>query len=265
MNIEDDILIERFLRNQLSESEQKQVLERIETDAAFKEKVDFERELLESLNEDDWHFIENYNKEQVEEYTSILRTKELIDLKEELKRVNEKHKEDVSTPNRFNWKRVLVSSAAVLAIMFSIYLFTNNSTTEELYVEYLNVSDLPSLVSRDDTSNQLTKAQELFEAAKYSETLTILNKAMTSEEDNASLLLYKGISEMELNRFAKANTTFNTLISSNLLDAQKGHWYKALLYLKQGDEENAKATLETIVSQSYYNTEKAKALLGKLD
>ena len=265
MNIEDDILIERFLRNQLSESEQKQVVERIETDIAFKEKVDFERELLESLNEDDWHFIEDYNKEQVDEYTSILRTKELTDLKAELKRVNEKHKENVSIPNRFNWKRVLVSSAAVLAIMFSVYLFTNNSTTEELYVEYLNISDLPSLVSRDDSTNQLTKAQELFEDANYSDALTILNKAMINEEGNASLLLYKGISEMELNKFAKAEETFNILINSDLLDAQKGHWYKVLLYLKQDDKMQAKSTLEDIVSQSYYNTEKAKALLGKLD
>ena len=37
MNLEDDILIERYLRNELSEEEKKSFLDRLDTDSEFKE------------------------------------------------------------------------------------------------------------------------------------------------------------------------------------------------------------------------------------
>lgn len=267
MNIEDDILIERFLKDLLPKEEKEQVLHRIKTDNAFKDKVDFERELFESLDEDDWHFIEHYNKEQVEDYTSILRSKELKDLKEELKRVNEKQKELEVSSKHINWKRILVSSAAILAIMFSVYMFTNdNVSSQDLYVEYFDVSELPSLVSRDDSNNQLAKAQLLFEDANYNDALQLLNKEATNKDNvNGSLLIYKGVSEMQLGNFNDAKSTFDSLINSDFLDAEKGYWYKALLYLKQDDKEMARQILEGVVAQSYFNTENAKMLLSKLD
>jgi len=69
---------------------------------------------------------------------------------------------------------------------------------------------------------------------------------------------------MQLNKFDAAEVTFNSLIASDYLDAQKGYWYKALLYLKKKDTETARALLETIIANQYYNDAKAAELIEKL-
>ena len=69
---------------------------------------------------------------------------------------------------------------------------------------------------------------------------------------------------MESGNLENAKTTFDQLIESDLLDASKGYWYKALLFLKKGEEQEAKVILEKIKSESLYNSLKAGELLEEL-
>ena len=70
---------------------------------------------------------------------------------------------------------------------------------------------------------------------------------------------------MELNQFQEAEKTLNSLISSNLIDAEKGYWFKSLLYLKSNQIEKVKATLSLIIKNSYFNNKKARELLESLN
>jgi len=55
------------------------------------------------------------------------------------------------------------------------------------------------------------------------------------------------------------------LSKSNLMDASKGLWYKALVFLKIDDKIEAEKALNQIVeNETNYNFNEAKALLKKL-
>ena len=266
MSEQDDILIERFLKDQLSEEEKQLVLERLESDPEFKEKIDLERSLMESLDEKDWHFVNEYNEEEVKEYTEILKSEELKDLKKELQRLNDLQPKQ-KVVNGVNWRRIGLSAAAVIAIMFAVFTFTNNSESpQELYVEYLEDTKLPSLVSRAGTDDDVSRVPALYKAKDFEKALSILNRELNSNPNNdASILIYKGVAEMQLGNNIAAELAFDTLLNSDLIDAQKGHWYKALLQLKQENIEGAKPILEHIVSKQLFKAESAEQLLKKID
>lgn len=262
MNINDDILITQYLNNTLSDQERKNVLDRMVNDAEFKEKVLFEKQLLDTFDENKWSFIENTNAAAVKEYS------ELFKKEEKLKQALEDAKINFNTPKKTNFNWYLYASAAMIVLLIAIVPFVNNSSSSsELYATYINTTELPSLSIRGNDSNDIrTKAQHLFEQKKYEEALVILNKELDlSKKQTATVYLYMGISQMELNQFEKATTTFNELLNSGLMDAPKGYWYKALLYLKMKNKKDAVTILNTISSQKLYNYEQANDLLKELD
>jgi hypothetical protein len=262
MSIEDDILIEKFLRDQLTAEELKIFHTRLKSDEEFKAGFDIEAQLFNSLNEEEWSYAENVDDSEIKDYKNILDSVELQNLKKTLEEVNENYQ----SQNSFKlYKWIVPLVAASVALFFVFNIFTRSTSSLDLYNEYSDKGDLPSLVIRGESSSNLSKAQQLFENNNYENALTIFESALNNSEDKATLYLYKGISETELEEFAEAEKTFNELINSDLLDASKGYWYKALLFLKMDEEENAKAVLRTIVDNKFYKFRMAKELLGKLD
>ena len=82
---------------------------------------------------------------------------------------------------------------------------------------------------------------------------------------NPNVVLYLGVSNLELNNYDKALLNFEKLIQSNSIDKSKGYWYKTLTYLKMDDRNLAIKELKIIVENpSNYNYNKAKELLEKL-
>jgi hypothetical protein len=263
MNLEEDILIERFLKRTLSKKEQNIFLKKMGSDLMFRKKVEFEKQLLETLNDDDWSFIEKRNAPQIKEYTELLRSKEIQKLKNTLQSVNSDYQ--LTTKKKYK-KWFLYASAAVIALLISISVFYPTFSSQKLYADYIITTELPSFISREDSNqNSLVKAQQFFENKEYAKSLVIFkNEKQVSEKQNATLYLYTGIAQMELNKFKDAEITFNELISSDLLDAPKGKWYKALLYLKMEQIDKSKLLLKEIIKDNTYNYKKAEGLLGEL-
>lgn len=138
-------------------------------------------------------------------------------------------------------------------------------SNDELYGNYSEYSNLPSFVSRSNAEeNKLYEAETLFKSEQYKDALEIFQTNFGGSKDEGSVFIYTGLSQLELKQYEQAESTFNKLIESDLLDAQKGYWYKALLYLKQDKVEEAKSILNQIVEKSQYNHPKAKALLSDL-
>lgn len=262
MKLEDDILIEKYLRGTLSKDELSVISERIKNDDDFKKKVAFEKQLFETLNDDDWSFMEGEEAPEATLYEKIYKSDAVKKVKETIQQENQKYQNRKRTLFK---RKFFYMGAAVIALLISIYLFSPKPpySSEKLYTQYIESTDLPSLVTREQGENVLAKGQSFFEAKAYEKAIPIFKNRLELD-NNATVYLYLGISQMELNRFSEAEKTFNSLINSNLLDAPKGKWFKALLYLKMKKIKKSKLLLEEIITTKSYNFQQAQELLEKL-
>lgn len=259
--MEDDILIDNYFKGLLSEDEEKSFFERLSTDASFNEKFKLEEQLVNALSEDGWDFAKAPN-EEVKAYSDLLKKEELLRLKNTLSDVNSEFNTKKSNSTR---KLFYYLAAACIVIFLGLQLFFNqNISNQGLYKDYIALNDLPSFISRSDESNQLAKAQEFFENKKYEKALHIFQSVVNSKNVSGNVLIYKGIAETELGQYNDAKETFDSLINSNLFDAQKGYWYKALLYLKQDRVEEAKSILNKIIDEDLFRNEEAKEIINKI-
>jgi len=262
MNLADDILIERFLKNQLSEEEKATFLIRLESDASFKQSFKLEQQLFQTLNEQTWSFTENDSSKEIREYTSLFKSHEIDKLKKILRKENDNYQK--STHKSFR-KWILYATAAVIIFFIVIRSLDTKKNTQTLYTTYLATTELSSVTTRGKQQTELANAQTYFENKEYKKALPILEKEMKQQTNlTGSLFIYTGIAQMELNQFDNALKTFNTLINSDLLDAPKGKWFKALLYIKMNDIDKATKILQDIINHKLYNYKKATELLDKL-
>ncbi len=265
MSLEDDILIEKFLNKTLSEKEEEAILERIKNENDFKEKVIFEKQLLETLHNEKW----NYNEEEssideVNEYVKLFKGEKALNLKKVLKNVNEEYQ--ATRYKKTNKNYIYVAAVIVVLIIGTIFINLNKVTTDELYVEYLQLKTLPSLVSRGNNDpNNLIKAQQEFEVKNYKSALRLFKEVEETKYQRGILQVYIGISQLELEKYSEAEKTFDTMITSDLIDASKGYWYKALISLKKKDIKRARERLQYIIDKELYHHKEAIQLLRKLD
>ena len=264
MSLEEDILIERFLKNELSETENNDVLERIGSDALFREKILFEQQLFETLDENNWSFAKNTDPSEAKDFENLFKSNEIKNIKKSIAKANEKFKKKKSSTFK---KWPLYSSAAVIALLISVYLFNpKNQTSEEIYLSYITTTGLPSIINRGEENKfaQLFQAQRYFENKEYSSAINLLSEEFKNYSNNSNIYLYLAISQMELNQFQEAEKTLDSLINSNLIDAEKGYWFKSLLFLKSKKIQKAKATLSIIIKNNYFNSKKSEILLKEI-
>jgi hypothetical protein len=261
--MEDDILIDNYFKGLLSKDEEKSFLERLNSDADFSEKFKLEKQLFNSLNEESWSFVENINAE-VSAYLKLLEDTDLKNLKKTLEETNLEFKNEpqkgTTTRRLFYY---IIAASVVVSLGFQFF-FNQNSSNQELFNGYVALNDLPSFVSRSDSTDDLAKAQRLFEDKKYEEAISVFQTQLNESDAKANIYIYQGLAQTELEKYDDAEKTFNTLISGNLIDSEKGYWYKALLYLKMDRVEEANQLLDDIISKTLYNHKKAKQLLSDL-
>ena len=143
---------------------------------------------------------------------------------------------------------------------------THEDSSKNLYIEFVNPSELPSLTNRSDADKLLSDAEELFINKQYTgvlRSLELYDKKYETKSINA--LLYKGMCHLELNQYSEASIIFNTIKNSDSLDKNKAYWYLAATSLKQGDNDTSKKILQLIIDNSYFNHLKAKDLLSKIN
>ena len=265
MNIEENTTIQKFLEHNLSAKDTDAFLKRMEDDLRFRESVLFEKQLWETQNENHWSFIERVDPTLLKEYEQLFRSKETDSLKKAIEQARVNYHTSSAKSDK---KWILYLAAAVVAILITVsVLMPGKLSSEELYTSYYDITDVPSLVSRGvGDSDEIIKAQELFEAKKYDEALKIFDQQLPFVSQNvATLLVYKGLAEMELNKYDEAIHTFDLLSNTDYIDASKGLWYKSLLLLKLNRQEEAKVVLLKIGEEpSNYRYKQAQDLLKQL-
>jgi tetratricopeptide (TPR) repeat protein len=219
-----------------------------------------EKQLMDSLNKNSWSFLENVNSSEVTEYEALFQSQETQQLKQSIKEAKESYSQS-QNPKK-NW--ILYVAAAAVITLFSILIFDQSEkSNDELFASYLQKSDLMALVDRNGNDSIFALAQMSFNNKKYDQVVELLSPILDSTK-NSNVYLYLAISDIELGAFSQAEKILNKLITSDLLDSEKGYWYKSLLYLKSDQLKKSKRELQRIIDSSYYLNKEAKKLIKKL-
>ncbi|SEM20258.1 TPR repeat-containing protein [Aquimarina amphilecti] len=258
--------IDAYLRDELSIEEKALFEQSLKNNPELLHEFRIHQELFALTDESVWineSFIPS--EEEVKEVETYFRSTEAKKLKNTIAQAQINYQKG----NRFSFfnNRLFlpILAAASIALIVILYTFNSNNSTRDLYVEHSRWKDLPSLTSRSD-ENQLAEGQKMFEQKKYQESYSLFkNYVENNDQTSPSVLVYVGLSALELNKYEEAISYFDRLISSDAVDQSKGYWYKALVYLKQDNEDRAILILENILlDEQNYNFNKAKVLLKKM-
>ncbi len=260
--LEHDI-IERYLRKEMTPEEQTLFEKNIEEDPNLKEQIALYIALYSVPENDDWFEFKG-DSNIVKKEASLFRSQETLAFSGRLKKfrdtTNPKQKKKI-----FNIQ--LLSTVAAVIIIAIFIFYPKNYDPSSLFEEYHNWDELPSYVSKGDSNSDTHKELELlFRAKEYQNIITQSSTLDASVyELDQQAILFVGVAHIELNQYEKALKIFDSLLQSNSIDAHKGHWYKALTFLKQENKGKAIEVLEIISNNpTYYKHDEAKELLKKL-
>lgn len=258
--------IEAYLGGNLSETERLQFEMELEQDPELYGAFEISKAINFHLSETDTQEVTPKDQAYIYELKNFLHSSEAQDIKQKLK-AGEAHfrsNQNPATKFKFVWS---IAASLVLFMGIAGYLFFNtNPSNLSIYEEYYSENDLPSLVSRGDTSTSLSQGLTAFDRDDYRKAAVEFDRYLTNTLDpDPRVYLYLGASYSELNNTQKALEAFDALIASNSLDASKGLWFKALTLVKADQIPQAREVLvEITTSTSNYNYELALELLGDL-
>ena len=169
----------------------------------------------------------------------------------------------------FDWGvKWITAISAVLVVAFIYSQFFATLSLPTLYDQQVNWNELPSFTTKSGSrNNPLIELEKAFQAQNYKQTITLSQGILdTVSTPNTSVLLYMGAAQLELDQYAQALASFNKVSRSESLDAHMGYWYTAMVFLKQGNKNQAIRALKRVESDSTnYKYKQALELLEQLD
>lgn len=254
--------IDFYLSGNMSDRESKNFEKEIENDSSLKKEFELHKQLYS-------HFKEEYisseipNNEYIQELNRFIDSDEAKEIREKLQVAKYNHKEQSKKLKPKIYIRLLAATILLIVISRVGYEFIK---TPNLYDDYYDLNDLPSLVKRNDSKSQLYNGLEFFNESDYNAAIKSFEAYKTSEIQIDSLMfLYLGASYLQLDQYSLAIENFNVVSNSQLLDKSKGLWFKALTHLKANDIDNAISILEEIVQNpTNFKYNQAQELLKEL-
>jgi tetratricopeptide (TPR) repeat protein len=169
-------------------------------------------------------------------------------------------------PNRERSKRIRLYSrmsmgiaASLVLLMFGWLLLKKPELTPEqvasVYIEE-NLMNLP--VKMDETQDSLELGKRFYNEKKYAKALPIF-KQLSDNEPQA--LEFTGLTALQMNQFEEAINYFERLAENTELIANKGKFYMALTYLKQGNTPKGKQLLQEVITQNLAGKKEAEKIL----
>ncbi|WP_103069759.1 tetratricopeptide repeat protein [Aquimarina sediminis] len=261
--------IEAYLRGEMRGEELRAFEKEIATDSVLAREIALYREMNVLYDDADWEITDsNIENRKVNEYETFLKSEKGRSIANSIQNVEDEYF-DSKPSNQMRRFIVYVGSiAAILVIgLFVVFQLNKNFESENLYAEYKNWSDLPSLTLRNSNTD-LAEAEKLFKQEKYKEALDLFLKYQSEDKVssvNSQVVLYIGISQLELDKNEDALQSFRALLHSDSLDATKAYWYISLAYLKMNQVDDAKEQLQELIKDpGNYKYETAKKILKKL-
>ena len=108
----------------------------------------------------------------------------------------------------------------------------------------------------------LLNAFEKYEDKDYEQALVLFEEVLESRNNDLAVNLYSGISYIEEEKYQKAKTSFNRIISDNdNLFIEQARWYLGMCYLKTENKVKAEDIFKEIINEeSYYKDIAIKVL-----
>lgn len=261
MKEQDEKLIHKYLREELNSQEIEILNHKIDSDNEFKKRFDLELNLYDALDENSWSFIRNTNSIEIKNLQSLFRGEESRILTNKIIEAQAAYYRKSNTKRK--WIAYSIIAAVFIAIN-TIILWPNKLTNQDLYSEYLRTEDLIELVDRGRSDSIFSSSQKAFNRDDFSKVIELLSPEIENST-NGNIYIYLAIAHMERSDYLAADKILDLLINSELLDSQKGYWYRSLLYIKSDRINDAKKVLKIIIDQNYYNRDNALELLDRID
>lgn len=258
--------IDAYLRDELSTEDRALFEQLLQNDPELLKEFKVHKELFAQLDESAW-ITDAFTPdiEEVKEVENYFRSVEAKNLKDTIAKAQANYQKKNNTSFLKNRLFLSVLAAASIAIFVVLYTMNSNNADQDLYAVYSDWRDLPSLTSRSDES-QLAEGQRLFEQKKYNDSYILFKEYIKDKNElSPAVLIYSGLSALELDKYTEAISYFDQIINSDTIDRSKGYWYKSLVYLKQNKKNAAIKVLEIILKdKENFNFDKAEVLLKKL-
>jgi len=241
--MKDQNLIDRFFERSLSYGELQSFQGRLKTDSDFREEVELHASLRKALLQKE--IPETQQKQQIKN-----RLREL-QKEEDSEKISEP-KPEAKIRNIGRW---LASVAAVAALFFIGYMGFQNAQggSQELTADFYNNNYTPfeaDITMKSIPGNSLVSdLDKAYTNKDYEGAITFANAALSSLPNDAEILMVKGISQMETQKFEEALSTFDSI--NNELYNDDMNWYSALIFIKQNKLEAAKTRLKKIKGKKY--------------
>lgn len=270
MNYDDPILndkIARYLNDEMTEDERLQFEKSIAENDELQEFLEINAQINGLNEENSWVRYEG-DSETIKEKLRLFNDAEVIKFSDRLSNFR-KDKTEFNTTRSISWTKILVAAGIAASLVLGvIFLTPSEKDLAALYDEHSDWQELPSLTTKGASEEDLLAGVERsFRSGEFQQVISQVDALLnTTPEQEANLLLYKGISQLEMNQNEAALTTFSNLQNGNTIDKHKGYWYIALVYLKMRDEAAFREQLEIISQQpSYFRHKEAKKILSEID
>jgi hypothetical protein len=250
MEPQDYTLFESYLSGDLTQEEQTAFKARLEADHAFKEAFTIYKEFSSNLE----HSIGNEEKN--------------ADFKANLEAISAKHfnKEtttgNVESKKTFSLYKYAIAASVALLMGFFVY---NQFSGGASYSDF-NTHQTVDFSVRGSEGNVglLIETTKAFNNKEYEKARTYLEELLQGDPDNVEYNFYYAITNIELDNFAKAETTLESISQGNSAYINRAKWYLALSKLKQDKNEACIAILKTIPADAD-DYSQALTLLKKLE
>lgn len=246
MKEERYIAFDKYINNELSDTELKSFEEKLKSDIDFKEDFEIYKALEASLG------AKFDNEDSVKKLRNTLNNLGSQFLKEE-----KPVKKETKIISLMRYRKLMV--AASIALLIGFFLFNNGNP---VYSDFSDHNSL-ELVVRSENNEAIVKAEDAFNSKNYKEALLQLTILANTNPNDTEIELYKGICYLELNIYVEADIIFDIISSGNSAFVNTANWYKALSMLKQEKFKACKYVLQTI-PESADEYKQAQKLLKKL-
>lgn len=248
MNTEDfSYFIERYISQEMTESERLWFLKEIEGNPQLKKEIELRMKTDE-----------------------LLRKQSVLSLRTKLSAIEHTRKEKIRS--RSGMRLTIAKYAAVFAGIFiitSLILFTGRSLTSEqlvnqFYKEYAAPSGQRS-ASAEANSDYII-GLKYYNEHDYKNAATQFAKVLKTNPNDMQTHMLSGVSNMEEKRYNEAEQSFTTVIDdNNNLFIESARWYLALCYLKTEEKDKASGLLISIKNEGGFYSKDARKVLRKLN
>jgi len=235
--------IERYISNEMTDSEKKWFLKEIDGNETLRREVELRKQT-----------------------DIILKRTETINLRSKLVLLEKdrlKH-----TARQFAAIKY-VAAFVVIALITGVYLFTNNNrlTNDELSDSFFKSYEIPiaQRSSANIENNDYMIGLQYYNSRDYENAAIQFTKVLEKNPNDMQTHLLTGVSNMEEKHYPEAENSFKTVIDhNNSLFVEPATWYLALCYLKTNETAKASKLFTKIRNEGGYYSTDAKKIMRKI-